>query len=76
MSGTGQPRRARTLERATITGRPSTASSGRKNDTTDKSIAIPINKDDLVEGTEDVNLELEVTVGNVKAHDSRWVRPS
>jgi RHS repeat-associated protein/uncharacterized repeat protein (TIGR01451 family) len=29
-----------------------------------KSVAIPINNDDLVEGTEDVNLELEVTVGN------------
>ena len=29
-----------------------------------KSISIPINKDDLVEGTEDVKLELEVTVGH------------
>jgi hypothetical protein len=29
-----------------------------------KSVSIPINKDDLVEGTEDVILELEVTVGN------------
>ncbi len=33
-------------------------------DTPVKSIAIPINRDDLVEGTEDVNLEIEVTVGN------------
>ena len=37
------------------------------NDRNDKSISIPINKDDLVEGTEDVNLGIEVTVGNAAA---------